>query len=494
MIDGNLMVRLLTSLFLAFVTGLRLWKLKQAESMKTSFFRQEKTSYTPIMDTRLLPLQFGTLLLLTLFFSIRQKEIVSFNGIIGLLINVVLSVLIYYSLLFLFQKFLRKHCKPLTCAVLWTLPSVLYFTWYFFSLFPYFRSLVVRLNGSWILWLLPVWAAGFVLVLTHGIVRHLLYRRHLLKDAVPLEDAEIRKAWEDLKWEFNVRKPEKLNRLYRSSLLTTPLSVGLYRSSLCVLLPEKDYSAEETALLLRHELIHIVREDAHNKFFLLFCKALCWFNPLMWLAEKSCREDLERSCDELVLQDADEKIRKTYANLLLDCAAADSRGFTSCLSASAFSLKDRMKEALHPARRSVGIILAAVLTFLLVFSSGFVSVAFGKDKLQTVVFGNNEADPGQLGQIFLDKPDSVNLLPCRCRDPEALQEYLLKLQVYQLAADLIQIPADEPRLYVHYSKITVCIGERLLGIDTLHAPYTSTVYYLDEMTDWDYLRSLLETP
>ena len=46
-----------------------------------------------------------------------------------------------------------------------------------------------------------------------------------------------------------------------------------------MVVPERDYTQEELRLVLRHELVHISREDSAAKFFLAFCTAMCWFNP-----------------------------------------------------------------------------------------------------------------------------------------------------------------------------------------------------------------------
>ena len=55
---------------------------------------------------------------------------------------------------------------------------------------------------------------------------------------------------------------------------------------------------EELKLILKHEIVHIAREDSWSKFFLVFCTAMYWFNPLMWYAMKKSAEDMELSCDD----------------------------------------------------------------------------------------------------------------------------------------------------------------------------------------------------
>ena len=71
-------------------------------------------------------------------------------------------------------------------------------------------------------------------------------------------------------------------------------------------LPTNHYTLDELQLIFRHELRHIQRQDGDTKAFLAFYRAFCWFNPLVWMASKKASEDIELSCDEMVLYNADE--------------------------------------------------------------------------------------------------------------------------------------------------------------------------------------------
>lgn len=75
-------------------------------------------------------------------------------------------------------------------------------------------------------------------------------------------------------------------------------------------------------------------------------QALCWFNPLMWIATRKASDDLELSCDEIVLENMDEGMRRQYAELLLD-TAGQAGGFTICLSAAAETMRYRLADSDH---------------------------------------------------------------------------------------------------------------------------------------------------
>ena len=171
-------------------------------------------------------------------------------------------------------------------------------------------------------------------------MEHWKFRSEVLKYAKKVEDEAILELWNNELKSAGMRYTKY--PLLISKKIKTPLSIGTNRSTICVLLPEKEYSLEELSLIFRHEIIHIGREDAWSKFTILFCTATCWFNPLMLIAMRKSAEDLELSCDETVLLQADEKTRRQYAELLLS-TVGDERGFTTCLSSSAKALKYRLE-------------------------------------------------------------------------------------------------------------------------------------------------------
>ena len=219
--------------------------------------------------------------------------------LLGLLLRVFLLIGVYYVLLLAVMPLLRRHISARVCAVLWLLPGYLYFLAQVSSVQRADpggeRMLVLHASGTLVTVLLAVWAAGAIGVFAWKIISHLRFRRRVLKDAVVVRDeqtlavwqAELARAWiEETKWTL-VRAPQ----------LTTPLSIGLFQKTTCVALPARSYTPEELSLILRHEIIHLSRRDPASKFFMVFCTAMCWFNPLMWVAMRKSADDFELSCD-----------------------------------------------------------------------------------------------------------------------------------------------------------------------------------------------------
>ena len=165
--------------------------------------------------------------------------------------------------------------------------------------------------------------------------------------------------------------------------------MGQTKRTRCTVLPERSYASAELTLIFRHELHHLQRCDVDTKVFLCLCNALCWFNPLVWIATRKGAEDLERSCDEIVTEELDDAQRKQYAHLLLD-EAAPGRGCTTCRSAAAGTLRYRLKSITDRRRRVRGTLLLMAAMLLCTVCFGTVSFSDARGSFTELVLPNAE--------------------------------------------------------------------------------------------------------
>lgn len=444
-------------------------------------------SYLPYYPAMLL-LVMVTLcpVLLTPFIGFARAADITFFSYGGLFLHVSL----YYLVLLALMPHLRDRISARTCAMLWVIPNVLYLTTY--STFTPPRPwLIIPLPGhGWTL-LLWVWLVGLVGVLAVHIVQHLRFRRQILSPAVPATDPLTRYIWEEALKEAGFRNPKY--QLVISPEVKTPLSIGLLPRCTRVVLPTRSYTREELYWVIRHEVIHLARQDSWSKFFLLFCTAICWFNPLMWVAMKRCAQDLELSCDETVLLFAHQSQRKEYAALLLN-TAGDARGFTTCLSASAATLRRRLEQVLSPATRSSGAFLAGLLFFLLAISYGWMTVSYGTAPAAQVLYSGGNSAQYQVKGIHLSPPHAQEEnTPYTLTDPQAFQNYLSGLSLSRLAGNY-NFPDQDFSCFLFgpdNGKLIV-ISHQVMEVTELGPGAASTYYYLPQGVDWDYLTSLLE--
>ena len=130
---------------------------------------------------------------------------------------------------------------------------------------------------------------------------------------------------------------------FEAGNLKTPFVFGFIRPK--IYLPA-GLNIEERAYILLHEQTHIDRKDHIIKLFAFLILSIHWFNTLVWIAFILMSKDMELSCDERVLKEMDEGIKKPYANSLLSLAAGRRIFNGSPLAFGEGNVKGRIKNVL----------------------------------------------------------------------------------------------------------------------------------------------------
>lgn len=394
---------------------------------------------------------------------------------------------LYFLLLLLALPLLRRRFSARLCASLWLVPSFVGVGMNTFLNYRRVPSFVIPLREELLAALGWVWLAGFLLVFGGRVMGDRRFRRELLTGAYPEEDPEVLAIWRevllamDLPWEV---------RLLRSPAARSPLSLREGRKKYATVLPERDYTEEELRFLFSHELHHLQRRDIDTKVFLAFCQGLCWFNPLVWLAAAKGSDDLELSCDEVVLAGQDERRRRDYAHLLLQ-SAAEGRGFTTCLSARGKSLRYRLENVLKPRKRRSGTVLLAGVTLAVFLSWGTCAVSTRQGSLGELAFP--QGWESMEIEIHLENGDA----PRRdCPEPERLLAYLAALPTEELEI-LGQVADDEdPQLcltfgaYWEYYTVT----GRTTQPRYAHGNRKNTAWVLAAPLDWAAVEGYFPAP
>lgn len=403
---------------------------------------------------------------------------------------------IYYAVLLCILPLLRRVISARACAALWLLPNLLYFTTYLdtINIKP---IILITLSNRWLSIFASVWMVGFIGVLLWQIVSHLRYRRFLLQGAVPVVEEETLSQWN---YEQHKHEIKKSIPILQSGNTTTPVTIGCFEHTMRLVLPIHSYTKDELELIFRHELRHIQRCDTRTKAFLGFCTAMCWFNPLMWIAKRKVSDDLELSCDEAVLEGSDDKIRRKYAELLLK-TAGDGRGYTTCLSSTAKSLRYRLKNVVTPRRRFVGGVVVGAAMLVLLMSSGSIALSDSGGTVKELIFDKAPEDI-VIDSIYTYRWNESlrGFSSVYGWEETALTEYISSLHVKRVYVG--SYPESEVRqLYVDYAEtaedevISLTRLEICDGLLWANIPYDESgniTYILEDEIDWDYVESLLD--
>ncbi|NLJ58940.1 MAG: DUF4825 domain-containing protein [Tissierellia bacterium] len=135
-----------------------------------------------------------------------------------------------------------------------------------------------------------VWLIGIAMLLIYSVITTVkLYRN--LRNAKHIED-----------------------NIYIANGFKTPFVFGIIKPK--IYLPDH-LSESERSYVLLHERIHIKRLDHFVKLAFFIVSCIHWFNPLVWIAFYLMGEDMELSCDEKVVKQMGNNIKKEYSTSLL---------------------------------------------------------------------------------------------------------------------------------------------------------------------------------
>lgn len=225
-----------------------------------------------------------------------------------------------------------------------------------------------------------VWGVG-VILLTAGNVRAVLKLRGRLRSAEPLAGDSV--------------PGECANEsIMTADGIETPFLWGFI--SPIIYLPQT-IDGEECTYIIAHECHHRKRKDYIFKPLFFMIAVIHWFNPLVWAAYVLFVRDMEISCDEAVIANADEDIRKKYAESLLKYAARQNGYTLTPITFGEPSLKYRIMNVLQYRKRNV-MISAFILCAVIVVMAGL----FFKPQKDTVIMSHSSQGNTQITQGISD--------------------------------------------------------------------------------------------
>jgi len=190
--------------------------------------------------------------------------------------------------------------------------------------------------------LLVAWA-GLATILIIRLAAGAIRLRRMARAATPVVDEGWTTSLAAVAEELALRvRP----RLLVSREVGGPCVLGI--GSPVLLLPPdaRSWDAARRRAVLLHELSHVARRDQLDILLSRVAVAAWWFHPLAWMAERRCRIERERACDDAVLRAG--SAPGGYAQQLVDLASRGGGMPMAALSAMAqrSGLEERVRAVL----------------------------------------------------------------------------------------------------------------------------------------------------
>lgn len=183
-----------------------------------------------------------------------------------------------------------------------------------------------------------VWIAGIACLGLYHAGMHLRFALRVRRSEIVPSDSLIH-AFEKAKRTVGAGASV---RLVVSGAVDGPVLTGIWRPKLIVPATEPDKrTASEWRHVFVHELVHARRNDIAVNAIAFAALMLHWFNPLLWIAYKSMREDQELSCDARAIALLGPAERAPYGLTLLALAEQGRASSRGGLPATAHFLRKR---------------------------------------------------------------------------------------------------------------------------------------------------------
>ena len=233
---------------------------------------------------------------------------------------------------------------------------------------PYVLSDIVW-QYLWLIWLLPAMILFAKKILTYE--KKLQYIRAGSK---AVQDIVLLEEFDKLLEKNHVKRRMALSV---NSMIRSPIMIGLFNP--CIILSTTQMTVLEFRHTISHELVHYRRRDILYKWLIQIVVCIHWFNPLLYMMERSINRACELSCDEAVIWNLDKQERYAYGDTLLRAAGRNVK-YKLPVSPIAFSdskknLKERLGAIMNFKKLSKATYITMFsLTIILFVCSSYVGV------------------------------------------------------------------------------------------------------------------------
>lgn len=233
---------------------------------------------------------------------------------------------------------------------------------------PYVLSDIVR-QYLWLIWLLPA-----IILFARKIITYEKNLQYIRAGSKEVQDIVLLEEFDKLLEKNHVKSRMTLSV---NNMIRSPIMIGLFNP--CIILSTTQMTVLEFQHTISHELVHYRRRDNLYKWLIQIAVCIHWFNPLLYMMERSINRACELSCDEAVIWNLDEQERYAYGDTLLRAAGRNIK-YKLPVSPIAFSdskknLKERLGAIMNFKKISkVTYITMFSLTIILFFCSSYVGV------------------------------------------------------------------------------------------------------------------------
>ena len=162
--------------------------------------------------------------------------------------------------------------------------------------------------------IVAIWLIGMILYFAYEMLYY-IYTMKTIKKGISLSETIWQRVLNVVQKELHINK--KIS-LYGKIDVAQPCTIGIVRHY--ILIPSllvNQLNETEMKAILRHECMHMKRNDVPLKSAMQVLSCLNWFNPLFAILRNSLYDWIEVGCDEELTEKFTKEEKKTYIKVLL---------------------------------------------------------------------------------------------------------------------------------------------------------------------------------
>ncbi len=221
--------------------------------------------------------------------------------------------------------------------------------------------------------IVTIWLIGMILYFIYE-MSYYIYTIKTIKKGISLSETIWQRVLSEVQKELHIHK--KIS-LYGKIDVAQPCTIGILKQY--ILIPSllvNQLSETEMKAILRHECMHMKRNDVPLKAAMQVLSCLNWFNPLFAIVRNSLYDWIEVGCDEELTEKFTKEEKKTYIKVLLKLTEEKQKrrnfGFAVGFGERKNTLNRRIKYIMNnnKKRNTLGrIVVTAFLVFTIPVSS-----------------------------------------------------------------------------------------------------------------------------
>lgn len=219
-------------------------------------------------------------------------------------------------------------------------------------------------NKIWVFWIFGM----LIYFLYHG-VKYQRFLKDLNRNSRSIRDAAVLEVYYDACREMEMKqRPE----IYYCGILPSPLCTGFFHQK--IYLNHEEYDENQLCYILKHELVHCKRRDIWYKSVLVLGRGIHFFNPFVHWMGRLAEQDIEFSCDTVVMEKCSLEQRQDYGLTILSSIrkGGETSPFSTAFQGGKEALKVRIDYIFDMGKKKRGIPLFMALLFIVWFGTAFV--------------------------------------------------------------------------------------------------------------------------